>query len=59
MFAKTFVSVAPLNDTSEIPSFVKHVITKQGTSLIINNFEIPDVFACRLAGKKVREFQNC
>ena len=30
MFAKTFVSVAPLNDTSEIPSFVKHVITKRG-----------------------------
>ena len=30
---------------------------KDGTSLIINNFEIPAVFACRLAGKKCGNFK--
>ena len=30
---------------------------KDGTSLIIDNFEIPAVFACRLAGKKCGNFK--
>ena len=30
---------------------------KDGTSLIINNFEIPTVFACKLAEKKCGNFK--